>query len=87
VIHGRHPECPPPLALFLAPGTLASTILLPENPRLCTAALLAIAVWAFARAYDFAFYVIECYIDRSDRFAGFLSFLRYLVRRRGGREP
>ena len=70
-------------ALFLGLGILASTLLLMENPSLRTAALLAVAVWAFARAYYFAFYVITCYVDPGYRFAGLLSFLRYLMRRRG----
>lgn len=72
-------------ALLLGLGLLASAMLLIEDPRLRTAALLAIAVWAFARAYYFAFYVVEHYIDRSYRFAGLSSFLRYLLRRRKGR--
>jgi hypothetical protein len=72
-------------ALLLGLGLLASAILLIENPSLRTAALLAVAVWAFARAYYFAFYVVEKYIDSSYRFAGLLSFVRYLLRRRGGR--
>jgi hypothetical protein len=72
-------------ALFLGLGILASAILLLENPGWRNAALLAVAVWAFARAYYFAFYVIEFYIDRSYRFAGLLSLLRYLLRRRDGR--
>ncbi len=71
-------------AVFLGLGLLALTILLIENPSLRTAVLLAIAVWAFARAYYFAFYVIEHYIDGSYRFAGLLSFVRYLLQRRSG---
>jgi hypothetical protein len=73
-------------ALFLGLGLLASAILLVEHPSLRTAALLAIAVWAFARAYYFAFYVVEHYIDDGYRFAGLLSFVRYLLRRRGARQ-
>ena len=73
-------------ALFLGLGLLASAILLAEHPSLRTAALLAIAVWAFARAYYFAFYVVEHYIDDGYRFAGLLSFVRYLLRRRGARQ-
>ena len=73
-------------ALFLGLGSLASTILLLENPSWRNAALLAVAVWAFARAYYFAFYVIGYYIDGDYKFAGLLSFFRYLVRRRAGRE-
>ncbi len=69
-------------ALFLGLGVLASTILLIEHPRVKTAALLALAVWAFARAYYFAFYVIEHYIDPHYKYAGLLSFLRYAIRRK-----
>ncbi len=72
-------------ALFLGTGPLASTILLLEGPGRRDAAPPAAAVWAFARAYHFAFHGIEFYIGRSDRFAGLLSFLRYLVRRRDAR--
>ncbi len=72
-------------ALLLGLGLLASAMLLVENPSLRTAALLAIAVWAFARAYYFAFYVVEHYIDGSYRYAGLFSFLGYLLLRRGRR--
>jgi hypothetical protein len=72
-------------ALFLGLGLLASAILLFENPSLRTAALLAVAVWAFARAYYFAFYVVEHYVDEGYKFAGLLSFFRYLLRRRSER--
>jgi hypothetical protein len=74
-------------ALFLALGLLASSLLLWEHPSLRTAGLLAIAVWSFARAYYFTFYVVTYYIDPGYRYAGLLSFLRYLVRRRSGRGP
>jgi hypothetical protein len=69
-------------ALFLGLGVLASAILLIEHPSVKTAALLALAVWAFARAYYFAFYVIEHYIDTHYKYDGLLSFLRYAIRRR-----
>ena len=72
-------------ALLLGLGLLASAMLLVENPSLRTAALLAIAIWAFARAYYFAFYVIEHYIDSGFRYAGLSSFIGYLLRRRGDR--
>ena len=72
--------------LFLGLGILASTILLIEHPNLRTAVLLAVAVWAFARAYYFAFYVIEQYIDAEYKYAGLLSFLRHVMRRREPRE-
>jgi hypothetical protein len=73
-------------ALFLGLGILASMILLIEHPSVKTAALLAVAVWAFARAYYFAFYVIEHYIDNGYKYAGLLSFLRYSMRRREFRD-
>jgi hypothetical protein len=69
-------------ALLLGLGILASAVLLLEHPSLKTAVLLAIAVWAFARAYYFAFYVIEHYIDARYKYAGLLSCLRYLARQR-----
>jgi hypothetical protein len=38
-----------------------------------------------ARAYYFAFYVIQHYVDPGYRFSGLFSFLRYFLRsRRGG---
>lgn len=68
--------------LFVCLGILASALLLIEAPSVRVAVLLAVAVWAFARAYYFAFYVVEHYIDDGYRFAGLLSFLRYVTRRR-----
>lgn len=68
--------------LLLLLGVLASVMLILEHPGFRTAALLAIAVWGFARAYYFAFYVIEHYIDDSYRFAGLTSFVCYLWKRR-----
>ncbi len=69
-------------ALFLGLGVLASAVLLIEHPSVKTAALLALAIWAFARAYYFAFYVIEHYIDTNYKYAGLVSFVRYSMRRR-----
>ncbi len=69
-------------ALFLLLGVAAAGLLLAQSPRLSVLALLAIAVWAFARAYYFAFYVIEQYVDGSYRFAGLGPFLLYVLRAR-----
>lgn len=69
-------------ALFLAGGVLASALLLMECPSVKVALLLATAVWCFARAYYFAFYVIEHYVDPGYRFAGLWSFVRYALGRR-----
>ncbi len=68
--------------LFVGLGILASGLLLWEHPSFKVALLLLIAIWAFARAYYFAFYVVEHYIDGSYRFAGLWSFAQYLIRRR-----
>jgi hypothetical protein len=68
--------------LLVLLGVVAAAMLLWNSPSFRTAALLAIAVWAFARAYYFAFYVIGRYIDPSYRFAGLISALRFLLTRR-----
>jgi hypothetical protein len=67
--------------LFLLAGGGAVTGILVEFPSLRLAALLGIALWSFCRAYYFAFYVIEHYIDPHYKFAGLGSFVLYLVRR------
>lgn len=69
-------------ALFVLLGLLASALLVAERPSLTVLALLVIAVWSFARAYYFAFYVVQHYVDPSFRFAGLGDFVRYLWRRR-----
>jgi hypothetical protein len=72
-------------ALLLAAGLLAAALLVVRNPSLVTVVLVAIAVWAFCRAYYFAFYVVERYVDPAYRFSGLLSFVRYVSSsRRGG---
>jgi len=68
--------------LFLGLGLGASALLLSEAPSLKVAALLAVSVWAFCRAYYFAFYVIERYVDPTYRFSGLGSVLRCLLRER-----
>ncbi len=68
--------------LFLLGGVLASAIILLDHPDWKLAALLALTVWCFARAYYFVFYVIEHYVDDGYKFAGLGSFLRYLLDQR-----
>jgi hypothetical protein len=68
--------------LFVVLGVAATAGILLENPSWRIAAMLAIAVWAFCRAYYFAFYVIENYVDPGYRFAGLFDFARYLLRSR-----
>ena len=71
--------------LFLLSGTLAASLLIWTHPSLQVVLLLTIAIWCFARAYYFAFYVVEHYLDPTYRFAGLIQFVRYAVKRRGVR--
>ena len=64
--------------LMVLAGSLASLLLIARSPSLITCALVTIAVWAFCRAYYFAFYVVERYVDSGYRFSGLGSFARYL---------
>jgi hypothetical protein len=68
--------------LFLLLGALAAGTLVLLHPDWQSAALLAIAVWAFSRFYYFAFYVIEHYVDPGFKFAGLAAFTAYLFRSR-----
>jgi hypothetical protein len=72
--------------LFLILGLLACGIALFLFPSWQLAALMAVAIWAFCRAYYFAFYVIERYIDPTYRFAGLSSLVRYALRNRKDRD-
>jgi len=68
-------------ALFLLLGIAAAILLWLEQPTLKVALLLMLAIWCFCRAYYFAFYVIEHYVDPRFKFSGLGSFLAYLMRR------
>ncbi|WP_217442756.1 hypothetical protein [Myxococcus sp. CA033] len=68
--------------LFVVIGLMSSALVLLQLPEWRVLLLLSLAIWAFCRAYYFAFYVIEKYIDPSFRFSGLGSVLRYLINRR-----
>ena len=68
--------------LFLLLGLFAVALILWEHRDLRLAFLLGVAIWSFSRAYYFAFYVIEHYVDPTYRFAGIGSFVSYLWKRR-----
>ena len=73
--------------LFLFIGILSAALLLAEHRSVRDAVLLALMVWGFCRAYYFAFYVIEKYVDPSFKFSGLGSFIVFCVRRwRASRE-
>jgi len=69
-------------ALFLLLGLLSAGLLLREAPSLRVAALLGTCVWAWCRAYYFAFYVIEHYADPAFKYAGLWSVARHVWRKR-----
>lgn len=69
-------------ALFVVLGVVSASMLFAQSPRAMTLLVIAVCVWSFARAYYFAFYVIERYVDRSFRFSGLFAFIRHVTRRR-----
>ncbi len=71
--------------LFLLIGVLSAGILFIENWSWRTAGLLALCVWGFCRAYYFAFYVIERWVDPKFKFSGLGHFLAHIWSRRSGK--
>ena len=69
-------------ALLLLIGVVSSALILLETASLKVGLLLALSVWSFCRAYYFAFYVIEHYVDSGYRFSGLISFVQYALRKR-----
>ncbi len=63
---------------FVVIGFAACGLILLAAPRWDIAAFLALAIWAFARAYYFAFYVIEHYADPGYSYDGLISAIRHL---------
>jgi hypothetical protein len=74
-------------ALFVVIGLCCFGLLLAQTPTLRTAALLLLLIWACARAYYFAFYVIEKYVDASFRFSGLFDCARYCLQHKPWRRP
>ena len=69
--------------LFLTLGVMAAAGVVAACPSLRVAALLATSIWAFARLYYYAFYVLERYVDPRLRYAGLLALVRAAAARRG----
>ncbi len=67
--------------LMLVAGVMASILILIDHPAIRTAVLLAVAIWGFCRAYYFAFYVVERYVDPTFRFSGLMAFLWYVAKK------
>ncbi len=68
--------------LFLLLGAFSALLIFLEEPSFRLAALLSLCIWAFCRAYYFAFYVLQHYVDPGFRFSGLWSAARYLLSRR-----
>ena len=58
--------------MFLLIGVVCFAMAMLDYPTVRNAALLVVMIWAFARAYYFAFYVVEKYADPAYRFSGLL---------------
>jgi hypothetical protein len=65
--------------LFVFLGLSAGVLLVLEHPTLKSTVLLFLTVWSFSRAYYFAFYVLEHYVDPSYKFSGLWSFFRFVL--------
>ena len=72
--------------LFLIVGLLSFGLIIVQHPEIKLVLLLGITVWCFCRAYYFAFYVIERYVDPQFKFAGLWAMVRYLLSRRRMKE-
>ena len=46
-----------------------------------TIVLLLLAIWGFCRAYYFAFYVIQHYVDPNYKFSGLINFAKYSLKK------
>ncbi len=68
--------------LFLVMALVCGVLVWLESPTFKSALLLAVVVWASCRAYYFAFYVLERYVDPQFRFSGLGSLVRYILRNR-----
>lgn len=69
-------------SMFLVIGIMTFGLLLLPQELWARVVLQSLMIWSFARAYYFAFYVIEHYVDGSYKFAGLIDFLKYLWRAR-----
>ncbi|HEX5053443.1 MAG TPA: hypothetical protein VFZ65_16820 [Planctomycetota bacterium] len=68
--------------LFVLVAMLAAGTLIAQSPTYTTAACVLLVAWSSSRAYYFAFYVIEHYVDPTFRFSGLTAFAVWLWRGR-----
>ncbi|MEO1535442.1 MAG: hypothetical protein AAFS11_07765 [Planctomycetota bacterium] len=69
-------------ALFVVIGIVSLAYIALRTQDWLLVAVAILGVWAFCRAYYFAFYVIEHYIDPGYRYDGLLSFFRRVFPKR-----
>jgi hypothetical protein len=67
--------------LFLIIAMVSALLVALELGTFKGCLLLALCVWGFCRAYYFAFYVIEHYVDPGYRFSGLIAFWQYVLRK------
>ena len=67
--------------LLLLTGLLSSLLLVLLNLNFKTIVLLSLAIWGFCRAYYFAFYVIQHYVDPNYKFSGLIDFAKYFIKK------
>jgi hypothetical protein len=65
--------------LFLLLGVMSGALLITIAADWRVALLLGFSIWAFARFYYFAFYVLEHYADSEFRYSGLFDLVRYLL--------
>jgi len=65
--------------LFLLIGATSAALTWLQLPTLKNAIFLALIIWGFCRAYYFAFYVLEKYVDARFKFSGLWSLIRYVL--------
>jgi hypothetical protein len=75
--------------LFLIIGVTSASLILAQLPDWRILALLCLTIWSFCRAYYFAFYVIEHYLDPNFRYSGLFCMVRHFLSRKPptGTEP
>ena len=66
--------------LFLT-GFISSILLVLFNFKVKNIVLLLLAIWGFCRAYYFAFYVIQHYVDPNYKFSGLIDFAKYSIKK------
>ncbi|EMI43962.1 hypothetical protein [Rhodopirellula sp. SWK7] len=67
--------------LFFLLGCMSAGLLLSSILSFRNVFLLGLTIWSFCRAYYFAFYVIEHYIDGSFHYSGLIDFAKHWISR------